>query len=89
MTRPCGQVQVAPTDPSKGSMYARAMRACMMPRMHGPPPFDLCAPRCASRYRRYSPCRALDFELEIGCFVGPGNAMGEAIPVERAQVRYE
>lgn len=51
--RPCGQVQVSPTDASKGPMY--------------------------------SPCRALDFELEIGCFVGPGNAMGEPIPVERAQ----
>ncbi|MCC7142943.1 MAG: fumarylacetoacetase [Candidatus Eisenbacteria bacterium] len=32
----------------------------------------------------FGPSRALDFELEVGFFVGPGSAMGEAVPVERA-----
>lgn len=29
----------------------------------------------------FGPSRALDFELEMGFFVGPGNELGEAIPV--------
>ena len=29
--------------------------------------------------------RQLDIELEVGCFVGPGNALGELIPLERAE----
>ena len=32
----------------------------------------------------FGPSRALDFELEMGFFVGPGNALGEPIPVGRA-----
>jgi fumarylacetoacetase len=33
----------------------------------------------------YGPCRLLDFELEMGFFVaGPGNALGEPIPVTAA-----
>lgn len=32
----------------------------------------------------YGPSRSLDYELELGCFVGPGNPLGEPIPLERA-----
>jgi fumarylacetoacetase len=32
----------------------------------------------------YGPSRLMDFELEMGFFVGPGNPMGEPIPIERA-----
>lgn len=32
----------------------------------------------------YGPCRLLDFELEMGFFLGQGNKLGEPIPVERA-----
>ena len=32
----------------------------------------------------YGPSRLLDFELEMGFFVGPGNELGEPIPVGRA-----
>jgi fumarylacetoacetase len=32
----------------------------------------------------FAPTRSLDFELETGIFVGTGNALGEPIPVERA-----
>jgi fumarylacetoacetase len=28
--------------------------------------------------------RAVDFELEVGCFIGPGNRLGEPIAVDRA-----
>jgi fumarylacetoacetase len=33
---------------------------------------------------KFGPSRALDFELEIGCFVGQGNNLGEPISVDRA-----
>ena len=36
----------------------------------------------------YLPCRALDYELEVGFFVGgPLNAMGETIPISKAENR--
>lgn len=34
---------------------------------------------------KFGPSRLLDFELEVGYFVGPGNALGEPIPLERAE----
>jgi fumarylacetoacetase len=33
----------------------------------------------------YGPCRNLDFELEMGFFVGPGNELGRPIPVNQAR----
>ena len=33
----------------------------------------------------YAPCRLLDYELELGAFLGPGNPMGEPITVARAE----
>jgi fumarylacetoacetase len=32
----------------------------------------------------YGPSRLMDFELEMGFFVGPGNPLGEPIPIEKA-----
>ncbi len=32
----------------------------------------------------YGPCRRLDYELELGMFVGRGNALGDAIPIGQA-----
>lgn len=32
----------------------------------------------------YGPCKALDFELEMAFFVGPGNKLGEPIPAQNA-----
>src|SRR5579863_140936 len=32
----------------------------------------------------YAPTRRLDYELELGAFAGPGNALGEPIPVNQA-----
>jgi fumarylacetoacetase len=32
----------------------------------------------------FGPCRNLDFELELGVWIGPGNALGEPIPISRA-----
>ena len=33
----------------------------------------------------YAPSRMLDYELELGAFLGPGNAMGQPIPVADAE----
>src|SRR5947209_9510142 len=32
----------------------------------------------------FGPSRVVDFELEMGVFIGRGNALGEPIPIERA-----
>jgi fumarylacetoacetase len=32
----------------------------------------------------FGPSRLMDFELEMGFFVGPGNALGEPIPIDQA-----
>jgi fumarylacetoacetase len=34
---------------------------------------------------RFSPTRELDYEVELGAFLGPGNALGQPIPVQQAQ----
>jgi fumarylacetoacetase len=33
----------------------------------------------------YAPCRQLDYELELGAFLGPGNALGEPIPIVQSE----
>jgi fumarylacetoacetase len=33
----------------------------------------------------YAPTRELDYELEVGCFVGPGNSLGMPIPIRDAR----
>ena len=32
----------------------------------------------------FGPCVSLDFELEVGLFIGPGNPLGEPVPIGRA-----
>jgi fumarylacetoacetase len=34
---------------------------------------------------QFRPTRALDYELELGCFVGPGNPLGQAVPIDQAE----
>jgi fumarylacetoacetase len=33
----------------------------------------------------FAPTKALDYEMELGCFVGPGNRLGEPVPLDRAE----
>jgi fumarylacetoacetase len=33
----------------------------------------------------FAPSRALDYEMEVGCFVGPGNPLGQAVPLGRSE----
>ena len=32
----------------------------------------------------FGPCKLMDFELEMGCFIGPGNELGDPISTENA-----
>jgi fumarylacetoacetase len=34
---------------------------------------------------KFAPTKALDYELEVGVFVGPGNQLGQAIPIANAE----
>jgi fumarylacetoacetase len=34
---------------------------------------------------QYAPCRLLDYEVELGAFLGPGNRIGEPIPIGQAE----
>jgi fumarylacetoacetase len=34
---------------------------------------------------RFGRTRALDYELEVGVFVGPGNPLGESVPIDQAR----
>lgn len=38
-----------------------------------------------ARAPSYGPCARLDYELELGIYIGQGNPAGEAIPLERAE----
>jgi len=35
----------------------------------------------------FAPTRGLDYEMEVGCFVGGGNALGNSVPIEAAEER--
>jgi len=39
----------------------------------------------ASTTPRFGPTHALDYEMEVGVFIGPGNALGEPIPIQQAE----
>ena len=36
---------------------------------------------------RFGPTEQLDYELELGCLIGTGNALGNPIPIDRAHDR--
>ncbi|MDO8774816.1 MAG: fumarylacetoacetase [Burkholderiaceae bacterium] len=39
----------------------------------------------ASEAPYLAPCKRLDYELELGLFIGPGNALGEAVDIAHAE----
>lgn len=36
---------------------------------------------------RYVPSKRLDFELEVGCYIGPGTSVGDVVPLDHAEDR--
>jgi fumarylacetoacetase len=49
-----------------------------------PPGADMSASSAGAKAPVYGPCARLDYELELGVFIGPGNAQGTTIPLARA-----
>jgi len=47
-------------------------------------PWGQQAPDTEGGLPSWNPCRMLDYELEVGCFIGPGNSLGDSISLERA-----
>jgi fumarylacetoacetase len=41
--------------------------------------------KAEGRTPEFGPCRRLDYELELGLLVGPGNALGEPVPIADAE----
>lgn len=39
----------------------------------------------ADKPPQFGPCKLLDFELEMAYFIGPGNQLGEPIPIDQAR----
>ncbi|KAF1017928.1 MAG: hypothetical protein GAK30_03827 [Paracidovorax wautersii] len=78
-----------PDDPVPASMRhmplaynSRASSVCPsghgVVRPHGPS-------KAPDGTARFSPSEALDFELEIGAYIGPGSALGDAVALSEAQ----
>lgn len=38
----------------------------------------------ADELPQFGPCKRLDYELELGVWIGPGNALGESVPIAEA-----
>ncbi|MFQ5436029.1 MAG: fumarylacetoacetate hydrolase family protein, partial [Anaerolineae bacterium] len=48
-------------------------------------PWGQQSPAAPGGASRFGPSRQLDFELEMGFFIGPGNKLGEPVPVSAAK----
>ncbi|MEX2218470.1 MAG: fumarylacetoacetase [Phycisphaerales bacterium] len=55
------------------------------PRGQQSPPEDPAAERRATQTPGFGPSKMLDYELEVGFFVGPGNELGRPIPIGEAE----
>ena len=92
MTRPCGQLQIDKTDATKGSTHGprRPAREPTAPSVRTPNFFFAETSRSARAQKKCTShrCRLLDFELEIGFFVGgPPNPLGAPLTAEQAADR--
>ncbi|SIT37796.1 Fumarylacetoacetase [Paraburkholderia piptadeniae] len=53
---------------------------CIRPRGQATP-----SSAAAVAAQEYLPTQALDFELEVGCLIGKGNALGSTVPIDEAE----
>src|SRR5215470_19707595 len=88
------------TPPTRASCSARTIRYCPTTNTcrsaitGAPPPSPCPASRCAARTANakgatetnpsFGPCRSLDYELELGVWIGPGNELGTPIAIADA-----
>lgn len=42
-------------------------------------------PAAEGQMPAFGPCQRLDYELELGVYIGPGNALGQPIPIDEAE----
>ncbi len=78
--RPHGQLNAAPSDVGLAGRRPNSTRETPQQAAGNVSvfkPVDAPAPR-------FGPCQNLDYELELGVFVGPGNPLGERIPLAQA-----
>ena len=47
------------------------------------------APRSEDAPPSFGPSRSFDYELEVGAFLGPGNDLGDSIPLAEAESHLE
>lgn len=47
-------------------------------------PWGQTAPAPGATKPSFQPCQKLDYEIELGAFIGPGNALGQPIPLDQA-----
>lgn len=50
-------------------------------------PWGQSAPAVGGAQPKFQPCQKLDYELEIGAYIGPGNALGQPIALEQADAQ--
>ena len=74
--RPAGQMQLSLADAQAGdSLEIVEMVMALEDRQA----------RASDSVLRFGPTRALDYELEVGVFVGPANRLGEPVPIDQAR----
>ncbi|HEX7913716.1 MAG TPA: fumarylacetoacetase [Paraburkholderia sp.] len=64
----------------RASSVVQSGVSCIRPRGQAAP-----SSVAAVAAQEYMPTRALDFELEVGCLIGKGNALGSTIPIDEAE----
>jgi fumarylacetoacetase len=47
-------------------------------------PWGQTAPAADAQQPSFQPCQRLDYEIELGAYIGPGNALGQPIALEQA-----
>ena len=48
-------------------------------------PWGQTAPAAGATQPSFQPCQKLDYEIELGAYIGPGNALGQPIALDQAQ----
>jgi fumarylacetoacetase len=48
-------------------------------------PWGQTAPAAGASQPSFQPCQKLDYEIELGAYIGPGNALGQPITLDQAQ----
>ena len=78
--RPAGQMQVSLADALDDDLAADSLEVVEMAMA-----LETSQGGAPDSVLRFGRTRALDYELEIGAFVGPANRLGEPVPIDQAR----